>query len=111
LAHIADTEAQIALARSSLDEAASLAEQAIQSAELTGNHKALTSALVTRAQVRRQRGDAQGAESDLARAADFARASGSRGRLRDVLSAWSEIEAEIGDHRRAYDLAREALSV
>jgi transcriptional regulator with XRE-family HTH domain len=111
LAHIADTEAQIALAKSSLDQAASLAEQAIQSAELTGNQKALTSALVTRAQVRRQRGDAQGAESDLARAADFARASGSRGRLRDVLSAWSEIEAEIGDHRRAYDLAREALSV
>jgi len=111
LAHIADTEAQIALAGSSLDEAASLAEQAIRGSELTGNQKALIDALITRAKIRRQRGDVEDAEGDLARAADLARASGSRGRLRDVLGTWSEMLAERGDHRRAYDLAREALAV
>ena len=66
---------------------------------------------MTRAQIRRQRGDGEGAEGDLARAADLARASGSRGRLREVLGAWSEMLAESGDLRRAYDLAREALAV
>ncbi len=111
LAHIADTEAQVALAGSALDQAATLAEQAIAGAELTGNQKALMAALVTRAQVRRRRGDSEGADGDFARAADLARASGSRGRIREVLGAWSEMLAESGDLRRAYALSREALSV
>ena len=83
---------------------------AIHGAELTGNEKALIDALVTRAQVRRQTGDRERAEGDFARAADLARASGSRGRIREVLGAWSEMLAETGDLRRAYDLTREALS-
>jgi len=110
LAHIADTEAQIALAGSALDRAATLAEQAITGAEQTGNQKALMAALVTRAQVRRRRGDIESADADFARAADLARASGSRGRIREVLGAWSEMLAESGNLRRAYDLTREALS-
>jgi transcriptional regulator with XRE-family HTH domain len=109
MAHIADTEAQIALARFALDQAATLVEEAIDGAELTGNHKALIDALVTRARIRRQRGDRPSADSDFARAAVLARASGSRGRIREVLSAWSEMLAESGDLRRAYDLTREAL--
>jgi transcriptional regulator with XRE-family HTH domain len=111
MAHIADTEAQIALAGSAFDQAATLVEQAIDGAELTGNQKALIDALVTRARIRRQRGDRESADSDFARAADLARASGSRGRIREVLSAWSEMLAESGDLRRAYDLTREALSL
>jgi transcriptional regulator with XRE-family HTH domain len=111
LAHVADTEAQIALAGSAFDRAAALAEQAIVGAEQTGNQKALISALVTRAQIRQQLGDAASADGDFARAADLARASGSRGRIREVLGAWSEMVAESGDLRRAYDLTREALSV
>ena len=111
LAHIADTEAQIALAGSDLDQAATLAEQAIEGAELTGNQKALIAALVTRAQIRRRRGDIETADGDFVRAADLARASGSRGRIREVLGAWSEMLAESGNLRRAYDLTREALSV
>jgi tetratricopeptide (TPR) repeat protein len=110
LAHIADTVAQIALAGSDLDQAAILADQAIEGAELTGNEKALIDALVTRAQIRRQRGDFETADGDFARAADLARASGSRGRIREVLGAWSELLAESGNLRRAYDLTREALS-
>jgi transcriptional regulator with XRE-family HTH domain len=110
LAHISDTEAQIALAGSAFDRATTLAEQAIEGAQLTGNQKALTAALVTRAQVRLQQGDIDGADADFARAADLARASGSRGRIREVLGAWSEMLAESGDLRRAYDLTREALS-
>lgn len=111
LAHVADTEAQIAFAGSSFEQAATLVEQAIEGAELTGNEKALIDALVTRAQIRRQRGDHESAEGDFARAADLARASGSRGRIREVLGAWSEMLAETGDLRRAYDLTREALLV
>ncbi len=111
LAHITDTEAQIALAGSAFERAATLAELAIDGAELTGNQKALIDALVTRAQIRRQRGDRDGADGDFARAADLARAAGSRGRIREVLGAWSEMLAEGGDLRRAYDLSREALSV
>jgi len=110
LAHIADTEARIALAGLDFEQAATLAEEAIYGAELTGNEKALIDALVTRAQVRRQTGDGERAEGDFARAADLARASGSRGRIREVLGAWSEMLAETGDLRRAYDLTREALS-
>jgi Tfp pilus assembly protein PilF len=110
LAHITDTEAQIALAGSSFEQAATLAEQAIEGAQRTGNQKALIDALVTRAQIRRRRGDVDGADADFARAADLARASGSRGRIREVLGVWSEMLAERGDLRRAYDLTREALS-
>ncbi len=111
LAHVTDTEAQIALAGSAFERATTLAEQAIDGAELTGNQKALIDALVTRAQIRRQQGDRDGADGDFARAADLARAAGSRGRIREVLGAWSEMLAEGGDLRRAYDLSREALSV
>jgi transcriptional regulator with XRE-family HTH domain len=111
LAHIADTEAQIALAGGAIEQAAALVEQAIDGAEQTSNQKALIDALVTRAQIRRQRSDADGADTDFARAAALARASGSRGRIREVLGAWSEMLAESGDLRRAYDLSREALSL
>jgi tetratricopeptide (TPR) repeat protein len=110
LPHIADTEAQIALAGSALDQATTLAEQAIEGAELVGNQKALIDGLVTRAQIRRRQGDIESADADFARAADLARATGSRGRIREVLGAWSEMLAESGDLRRAYDLTREALS-
>jgi tetratricopeptide (TPR) repeat protein len=111
LAHVTDTEAQIALAGSALDRATTLAGQAIEGAELTGNQKALMAALVTRAQVRLRQGDIGSADADFARAADLARASGSRGRIREVLGAWSEMLAETGELRRAYDLSREALTV
>ena len=110
LAHIADTEAQVALAGGNLDLAATLVDQAIGGAELTGNQKALMDGHVTRAQVRRRRGDLEGADADFSRAADLARASGSRGRIREVLGAWSEMLADSGDLRRAYELTREALS-
>ncbi len=110
LAHVVDTEAQIALAGSALDLAATLAEQAIGGAELTGNQKALMAGHVTRAQIRWRGGDIEGADADFAKAADMARVSGSRGRIREVLGSWSEMLAESGDLRRAYELTREALS-
>jgi transcriptional regulator with XRE-family HTH domain len=111
LAHVADTEAQISMAASSFEEAAQLVAQAIEGAELTGNQKALIDALVTRAQIRRHDGERSLADEDFARAADLARTSGSHGRIREVLAAWSEMLAENGDHRRAYELTREALSI
>ncbi len=111
LAHVADTEAQMALAGSDLETAAALADRAIAGAEATGNQKALIDALVTRARIRWRRGDVESADGDFARAADLARVSGSRGRIREALGAWSEMLAETGNLRRAYDLTHEALSV
>jgi hypothetical protein len=32
-------------------------------------------------------------------------------RLREVLTEWSELAAEAGDHARAYELSRRALSL
>ncbi len=111
LAHVTETEAQLALARSDLEAATTIVNRAIDAAERTANQKALSDALATRARVRWRRGEVQAAEGDYARAADLARASGSRGRIRDVLGGWSHMLAESGDYPRAYELAREALSV
>ena len=33
------------------------------------------------------------------------------GRLREVLTEWSELAAESGDHARAYELTRRALAL
>jgi hypothetical protein len=41
------------------------------------------------------------------RAADSAPAS----RLREVLTEWSELAADAGDHARAYELSRRALAL
>ncbi len=110
LAHVAETEAQVALAGPSLDDAATLAEGAIAAAEACANEKALISALITRARVAFRRGDIASADRDHERAAELARASGSRGRFREVVRSWSEMLAASGDHRRAYELMREAMS-
>ena len=110
LAHVVDTEAQIALAGGEMDEATVLAARAIEGALSTGNTKAHVDGLVTRAEIKRRGGDVKGAEVDYRLAADLARAAGSRGRVRDALTAWSEMIAESGDMKRAYELMREAMS-
>ena len=44
-------------------------------------------------------------------AAELGRAGHSAGRLREVLREWAALRAELGDHKGAYDLTNEALSV
>jgi tetratricopeptide (TPR) repeat protein len=110
LAHVVETEAQIALAKGNFDEATSRAAAATELARKTGNQKAEISALLTEARAARARGDATRAAEILGTAVELAR-TGPKPRLREILGEWSELLAESGDHQRAYELSREALGL
>jgi transcriptional regulator with XRE-family HTH domain len=110
LAHIADTEARIALARDDVDGAARLAAEAAALAESSQNPKGLVDALLTVARAARRQGDRSAAIAALERAAGVA-ADSPPARLRQVLTEWSEIAAEAGDHAAAYELTRRALAL
>jgi transcriptional regulator with XRE-family HTH domain len=110
LAHLGDTEARIALARGDLALAGRLATEAAELAEELGNHKALVDALLTLARTNRARGDRPAAVATLERAAAAAE-DGPVARLRLVLTEWSEVAADTGDHATAYELSRRALAL
>jgi transcriptional regulator with XRE-family HTH domain len=110
LAHLSDTEARITLARGDLDLADEQAAAAMSLAERLHDRKALVDALLTRARIARQSGDAQTALVTLERAAREAEA-GPQARLRVVLSEWSEVLAEGGDHAGAYAVSKRALAL
>ena len=81
-------------------------------AAATGNRGVELTAMLTEARaLRAQDDDCHGAEARYAEAADLARAGHSAGRTREVLREWAELRATLGDHRGAYELTREALSV
>jgi transcriptional regulator with XRE-family HTH domain len=111
LAAILETEAQIAMADSNHERAQALADRSEELARATGNRLALTHALITRARLEREAGHFEAAERGFAEAAAIAREGGSSGRIRDVLREWADLRADSGDHRGAYELTREALSV
>lgn len=110
LAHVADTQARIALARGDLAAAVDRAAEAAALAEASQNDKGLVDALLTGARAHRRQGDRDRAVDALARAAGIA-ADGPPARLRAILTEWSEIAAEAGDHAAAYDLTRRALAL
>lgn len=110
LAHVLDTEARIALADGEAGLAVDRAEAAVDLARRTGNHKAEISGLLTEARAARSTGDRARAGEILANAVELAR-GGPKARLRELLSEWSELLAEAGDHQRAYELSREALTL
>jgi transcriptional regulator with XRE-family HTH domain len=110
LAHVSDTEAQIALAAGDTGTAGERAVAAVDLARKSGNQKAEISGLLTQARAHRLRGDTAQAATVLAAAADLAR-GGPAPRLREILSEWSELMAESGDVTRAYELSREALAL
>jgi tetratricopeptide (TPR) repeat protein len=110
LAHVTETEAQVALARGRHDEAIATASRAAELARATGNQKAEVSAHVTHARALRAKGDAGAAAKVLETAVELAR-SGPKPRLREILTEWSELLAEAGDLQRAYELSREALGL
>ena len=110
LAHVADTEGQIALAAGDASRAGERASEAVELARRTGNHKAEISGLLTQARAKRLMGETAQAAAILSDAAKLAR-NGPRPRLRDILSEWSELMAESGDVTKAYELSREALAL
>ncbi len=109
LAHVADTEAQIALASGDTAAALRLSEEALGHAHASENHRAVVSSLLTRARSQVANGDPGSAISTYGQAADQIRAHGPRSRLKEALGEWAEVLASQGRHDMAYALTREAL--
>lgn len=111
MASVVDTEAQVALAAGDVDEALRLAQAAREHADRSGNAFAGLMAMLTEARTLRQVGRTDEAEARFGEAAKIARESRAPNRLREVLREWADLRAEAGDHRGAYELTNEALSV
>ena len=111
LSAVLDTEAQVALARGDHAAALAIARRASRLARATGNRGVELAALLTEARGLRAAGDLTSAEERYQQAAQLGRDGQSAGRLREVLREWAGLRAELGDHKGAYDLTDEALSV
>jgi transcriptional regulator with XRE-family HTH domain len=111
MAAVVDTQAQVALAVGDVDEALRLAHAARGHASRSGNEFGGLMAMLTEARVLRRAGRAAEAEERFNEAAVMARESRAPNRLREVLREWADLRAEAGDHRGAYELSSEALSV
>jgi tetratricopeptide (TPR) repeat protein len=111
LSAVLDTEAQVALAGGEHAQALELAQRAVSLARGSGNRGVELPAMLTEARALRAGGDQQAAETRYAEAATIAREGNVPSRLRDVLREWAGLRAEVGDHRGAYELTNEALTV
>ncbi len=111
MAAVADTEAQVALASGDTAGALRLAADAQDYATRSGNELARLAAMLTEARAMRVDGQLAEAEGKFAAAAALARTSRVPNRLREVLREWADLRANAGDHRGAYELSSEALTV
>lgn len=111
MAAVVDTEAQVALVAGDLDAALRLARDAQVHAANSGNQFNGLMAMLTEARALRRAGRTAEAADRFAEAAAIARESRAPNRLREVLREWADLRAETGDHRGAYELTNEALSV
>ena len=109
LAHIADTEARIALASGEMADAERLADEAIALSDRTSNRRAMLDGLLTKARILEDAGRPGDASDLFAHAAGLVRSIGPASRRRTVLGAWADALARSGHHDQAYELMREAL--
>lgn len=109
-AHLADTDAMVALQAGAPDAALELADEAIRLAESSENAKGLLDALTTRARALSALGRNDESAVSFERAAELARDHAPASRRREILSAWADVLAALGRHDEAYALAREALA-
>jgi tetratricopeptide (TPR) repeat protein len=110
LAHVADTEACIALAAGRADEALRLAHEAEVLSDGSGNDRALANALMTMARSLEALGRHDEALGAYGRAVGLLRADGGRPGLRAALTGLADLLAALGRHREAFELTREALA-
>jgi tetratricopeptide (TPR) repeat protein len=110
-AHIVESRAQIELAAGDLGAAEQLARDALDLARELGNHKAAISSSLTLARIARKAGDLRGGAERMEAAAALAREHARPQQLRDILSEWADILAELGDDKGAFQLSREALAL
>jgi transcriptional regulator with XRE-family HTH domain len=108
-AQLAETEAQIALGSGDPEAAIQLANEAIELADGLGTTKTRVAALITRARSSAAMQDHTSAAADFELAASLASDEGPSVRRREVLSAWADSLAALGQHDRAFAVAREAL--
>ena len=111
LAAVTETEAQVALAAGDRELAMRLAGRSRELARSSGNRLAELAAMLTEARALRADGQIEEAELRFAATAALARQGSSPGRVREVLREWAGLRADAGDHRGAYELSSEALSV
>jgi tetratricopeptide (TPR) repeat protein len=109
LAHVTETDGQIALASGSTTDAMELSSEALRLADMSGDRRAAISALLLMARAQRATGDLQAAAATLDRATSLAEEYGRRGQLQTLLGEWSDVMAELGDLAKAYSLSRQAL--
>ena len=109
LAHVLETEAQIALAGGDTGRALSLAREALEHAAASDDQRALSSSLLTIARAHAAAGETAEALEGYARTVDALRRTGPVPRLRQALTDWADLLARLGRHREAFDLTREAL--
>lgn len=109
LAHVTETEGQIALATGDPVRAIELADDAFRLAERGEDRKAAISALVLNARANRKAGATGAARVALEQAASMAQEHGRRGELQLVLGELSDVLADLGDLAGAYAVSRRAL--
>jgi tetratricopeptide (TPR) repeat protein len=110
LAHVAETQAQIALAQDDDPAVTQFVDEALVLARSTGNTNAESAALVTLARLNRQRGRASESEAAYREAVDLLRKSGPRPRLSEVLRELADLLVSGQRHQEAVQLLQEALS-
>jgi transcriptional regulator with XRE-family HTH domain len=109
LAHVMDTEAQIAGARGDWTESLRLANDAREAGRKTKNPVAEGDALTTAGKAHAALGDTAAAESAFEEASAIYRKARLPGQLRRVLTEWADVRANAGNHEGAFALTREAL--
>jgi tetratricopeptide (TPR) repeat protein len=110
LAHVAETQAQIALAQHDDEAVNHFANEALEVARSTGNGHAEASALLTLARWHRDRSEPAKAEETYAEAATLLRRIGPKARLAEVLREWADLLVTQERHEEAVELLQEALS-
>lgn len=111
LAHIAESEAQIAIAAGRLDRAMELLDEAETHALESDNTAALLSTVFTRAGLLRQSGSVEAAMAAYQRSAELARGTASPSRRREIMREFGDAALEAGDQQRAIDLFRQGLEI
>ena len=109
LAHIVETEAQIALARHDHVQVRERVAEALDLARKTDNTHAESSALLTLARSHWEDGDGSAAEATYAQAVELLRRVGPRPRLEVALRAWADLLVSQKRHEEAVELLQEAL--
>ena len=109
LAHVAETQAQIALAQDDEPTVNRYVDEALRLARDTGNTHAESAALVTLARLHRSQDKEADAEGTYRQAIDLLRQSGPRPHLSGVLRELADLLVAGARHNEAVPLLQEAL--